>query len=78
MPQRIIAAREVANMRATVRIVSASMPQIGAIASGMNGATLSKFRETAGTVGNLAPATRFLMTVYHRVQQRHVGVGFEL
>ena len=35
MPHRIIDAFEVAYRRATSRIVSASMPQIGAIASGL-------------------------------------------
>ena len=39
IPHRIIDARDVANSRATARIVSAGMPQTGAIASGLCPAT---------------------------------------
>ena len=35
MPQKMIEASAVAYLRATVRMVSASMPQIGAISSGV-------------------------------------------
>ena len=40
MPHRIIEPFEVAKRRATVRIVSAGMPQTGAIASGLKPSTL--------------------------------------
>ena len=36
MPQKMIAARALAYLRATVRITSAPMPQIGSMASGVN------------------------------------------
>ena len=38
MPQKMIEAGAVAYLRATVRMVPASMPQIGAISSGVKGA----------------------------------------
>jgi hypothetical protein len=42
MPQKIIDALERAYRRATSRSVAASMPQIGAIASGLNFITFSR------------------------------------
>ena len=41
MPQKMLAALARANLRATVRSTSASMPQIGAISSGVNSLMLS-------------------------------------
>ena len=41
MPQKMIALSARAKVRATLRSTSGSMPQIGAISSGVNGFTLS-------------------------------------
>jgi hypothetical protein len=49
MPQKMIADFARANLRATVRSVSASMPQIGAISSGVKSFTLSANCEKPST-----------------------------
>ena len=57
------------------------MPQIGAIASGLNAATLSlDLLEAAGAVGDERLVDQAFLDdrVHHRVQQRDVGVGLEL
>ena len=67
--------------RATSRIVSASMPQIGAIASGVKPSTFSAQLLVAdGAVGDERLVDQAFVDddVHHRVQQRDVGVGLEL
>ena len=67
--------------RATSRIVCAGMPQIGAIASGLNaGDVVAQLVVAAGAVGDerLVDEPFLDDRVHHRVQQRDVGVGLEL
>ncbi len=66
MPQRIIDARDVANSRATARIVSAGIPQTAAIASGLCPATffLSSSKPLVRSATNDSATSPSSMIVY--------------
>ena len=81
MPQKMIERSAVAYLRATVRMVSASMPQTGAMSSGLKclafSFTASKFSVIALHVLHVDEA--FLdYGVDHGAQQRDVGARLEL
>ena len=81
MPQNTIARWAVAKVRATVRSVSASMPQTAAMRSGGNSCRCcAQLLEALGVRLDVLAVVQPLLDdhVHQRVEQRDVGAGLEL